>query len=249
LIVRRVPFTAAEIAKRRGSRRLKTIHPEQLQLALEGKVASVYGHSFILADIHWQPAVWIEHFHRHRAQIEERLKEAKLGQALRHLPSANQHANRVWLQAALLALNLTALCCDLCPAAGASGKAPTDAPLRRTAKTLRRILFNVPRQDRPQRPSDDPQAPRRLPPRRRLPGHTRRDLPAAALTPRGSPAGPTSTPPAPPSLATPKTRPQRRSTGPTGHPRTDSLHATTSSHRDHAQITPDGTRPQRYSLI
>src|ERR1700682_350665 len=35
LIVRRVPFTAAEIAKRKGSRRLKTIHPEQLELALE----------------------------------------------------------------------------------------------------------------------------------------------------------------------------------------------------------------------
>ena len=144
LIVRRVPFTASEIAKRKGSRRLKTIHPAQLQLALEGKVASVYGYSFILSDLHWQPAVWIEHFHRHRAQIEERLKEAKLGQALRHLPSGNEHANRVWLAAALLALNLTAFCCDLCPAAGASGKAPEDAPLRRAAKTLRRLLFNVP---------------------------------------------------------------------------------------------------------
>ena len=70
LIVRRVPFTASEIAARKGSRRLKTIHPEQLELALEGKVASVYGYSFILSDIHWQPATWIEHFHRHRAQIE-----------------------------------------------------------------------------------------------------------------------------------------------------------------------------------
>jgi hypothetical protein len=144
LIVRRVPFTATEIAKRKGSRRLKTIHPEQLQLALEGKVASVFGYSFILTDIHWQPAVWIEHFHRHRAQIEERLKESKLGQALRHLPSGDEHANRVWLTAALLALNLTALCCDLCPAAGASGKAPDNAPLRRAAKTLRNLIFNIP---------------------------------------------------------------------------------------------------------
>ena len=144
LIVRRVPFTASEIAKRKGSRRLKTIHPAQLQLALEGKAASVYGYSFILSDLHWQPAVWIEHFHRHRAQIEERLKEAKLGQALRHLPSGNEHANRVWLAAALLALNLTAFCCDLWPAAGASGKAPEDAPLRRAAKTLRRCCSTCP---------------------------------------------------------------------------------------------------------
>jgi DDE family transposase len=144
LIVRRVPFTAAEIAKRKGSRRLKTIHPEQLQLALEGKVASVFGYSFILTDIHRQPAVWIEHFHRHRAQIEERLKESKLGQALRHLPSGDEHANRVWLTSALLALNLTAFCCDLCPAAGASGNAPANAPLRRAAKTLRNLLFTIP---------------------------------------------------------------------------------------------------------
>jgi Transposase DDE domain group 1 len=144
LIARRVPFTAAEITKRKGSRRLKTIHPEQLALALEGKVASVFGYSFILTDIHWQPAVWIEHFHRHRAQIEERLKDSKLGQALRHLPSGDEHANRVWLTSALLALNLTAFCCDLCPAAGASGKAPADAPIRRAAKTLRNLLFTIP---------------------------------------------------------------------------------------------------------
>src|SRR6266508_5806794 len=144
LIVRRVPFSAAEIAQLRGSRRLKTIHPDQLALALDGQIEQVHGYSFILTDIPHQPTAWVEHFHRHRAQIEERLKEAKLGQALRHLPSGDEHANRVWLTAAMLALNLTAFCCDLCPAAGASGKAPDDAPLRRTAQTLRRILFNIP---------------------------------------------------------------------------------------------------------
>jgi len=145
LIVRRVPFSAQKIAD--GSltaRRRKTIHPDQLAMALDGQVASVFGYSFILTDIPHQPTVWVEHFHRHRAQIEERLKEAKLGQALRHLPSGNINANRVWLTCALLALNLTACCCDLCPAARASGKAPKDAPLRRAAHTLRRILFNVP---------------------------------------------------------------------------------------------------------
>ncbi|MGH2844247.1 MAG: IS1380 family transposase, partial [Solirubrobacteraceae bacterium] len=145
LIVRRVPFSAQKIAE--GSltaRRRKTIHPDQLALALDGQICSVFGYSFILSDIPDQPTVWVEHFHRHRAQIEERLKDTKLGQALRHLPSGDQNANRVWLTAALLALNLTAFCCDLCPAAGASGKAPDDAPLRRTAQTLRRILFNIP---------------------------------------------------------------------------------------------------------
>ena len=104
----------------------------------------MFGYSFILSDLYHQPTTWVEHFHRHRAQIEERLKDAKLGQALRHMPSGDVNANRVWLTAGLLALNITAWCCDLSPAAAASGKAPKDAPLRRTAQTLRRILFNVP---------------------------------------------------------------------------------------------------------
>jgi Transposase DDE domain group 1 len=144
LIVRRVAFSASQIARLRGSRRLKTIRPDQLQLALDGETETVFGYSFILTDIDDKDARWVEHFHRHRAQIEERLKDAKLGQALRHLPSGDEHANRVWLTCALLALNLTAWCCDLCPAAGASGKAPDDAPLRRAAQTLRRMLFNIP---------------------------------------------------------------------------------------------------------
>ncbi len=145
LIVRRVPFTAERIARLKGSRRLQTIHPEQLQMALDGTVDSVYGYSFILTDIPHQHTAWVEHFHRHRAQIEERLKDTKTGQALRHLPSGDINANRVWLTSAMLALNLTAFCCDLTPAAAASGHAPDKrTPLRRHAATLRRLLFNVP---------------------------------------------------------------------------------------------------------
>ena len=144
LIVRRVPFTAERIARLKGSRRLATIHPEQLQMALDGTVDSVYGYSFILTDIYHQHTAWVEHFHRHRAQIEERLKDTKTGQALRHLPSGDINANRVWLTAAMLATNLTAWCCDLSPAAAASGQAKPNTPLRRHAHTLRRLLFNVP---------------------------------------------------------------------------------------------------------
>ena len=145
LIVRRVAFTAEQIAKLRGSRRLATIHPEQLQMALDGQTDTVYGYSFILTDIPHHHTAWIEHFHRHRAQIEERIKDTKTGQALRHLPSGDINANRVWLTAAMLALNLTAFCCDLSPAAAASGHAPDKrTPLRRHAHTLRRLLFNIP---------------------------------------------------------------------------------------------------------
>jgi hypothetical protein len=144
LIVRRRCFSARELSSNPRARRLKTIHPEQLQLALTGQLQSVFGYSFILTDIHDQPAVDVEHFHRHRAQIEERLKDAKLGQALRRLPSGDANANRVWLTAVLAALNLSAMLCDLSPLAGASGTAPADAPLRRHAKLLRRALLRVP---------------------------------------------------------------------------------------------------------
>jgi hypothetical protein len=144
LIVRRVCFSARDLSKSPRARRLKTIHPEQLQLALAGKVASVFGHSFIITDIPDRPAADVEHHHRHRAQIEERLKEAKLGQALRHLPSGDANANRLWLTAVLTALNLSAMLCDLSPLAAASGAAPANAPLRRHAKTLRRALLCVP---------------------------------------------------------------------------------------------------------
>lgn len=144
MIVRRTHYTAAQISQNMSARRRKTIDPQQLAMLTDGEIASAYAYSFILTDIHDQQAVWVEHFHRHRAQIEERLKDAKLGQALRRMPTSDLHANRVWMTAALTALNLTALICDLCPAAGASGKAPLDAPLRRTAKTLRALLFCVP---------------------------------------------------------------------------------------------------------
>ena len=84
LIVRRVPFSAERVAN--GSvraRRRKTIPPEQLQLAIDGHVETVYGYSFILADHPAQhDSAWVEHHHRHRAHIEERLKDAKLGQVL-----------------------------------------------------------------------------------------------------------------------------------------------------------------------
>jgi hypothetical protein len=65
LIVRRVAFSAAKIADGSlNARRRKTIHPEQLALALDGELTSVFGYSFI-TDIADQPAVWVEHFHRH----------------------------------------------------------------------------------------------------------------------------------------------------------------------------------------
>jgi Transposase DDE domain group 1 len=147
LIVRRVPVSAEEL--RQGNpkaRRRKTVPPEQLQMVLDGELDSTYAYSFIVTDIpaSEKTTAQVELFHRQRAQIEERFKDAKLGHALRHLPSRDLNANRLWLCCTLLALNLCAWVCDISPAAGASGSAPDRTPLRRHAKTLRRLLFCVP---------------------------------------------------------------------------------------------------------
>jgi len=148
LIVRRVPICAQELlAGSPKARRRQTIPPEQLQMVLDGELPSTYGYSFIVTDIPAEEMITaqVEHFHRQRAQIEERFKDAKLGQALRHLPSGKLAANRLWLCCALLALNVCAWVCDISPAAAASGQAADeDAPQRRHAKTLRRLLFCVP---------------------------------------------------------------------------------------------------------
>jgi hypothetical protein len=148
LIVRRVPVTAQELlAGSPKARRRKTIPPEQLQMVLDGQLDSTFAYSFIVTDIPAQEmgTAEVEHFHRRRAQIEERFKDAKLGQALRHLPSGKLAANRLWLACALLALNTCAWVCDISPAARASGNAADqDTPLRRHAKTLRHLLFCVP---------------------------------------------------------------------------------------------------------
>jgi hypothetical protein len=162
LIVRRVAVSAAELrAGNPRARRRTTIPKDQLQMVLDGQLASTYAYSFIVTDIpqDQKTTTEVEHFHRCRAQIEERFKDAKLGQPLRHLPSGNLDANRLWLACCLLALNITAMVCDISPAAaaGTPTAANTNAedrdsnadldsnlPLRRHAKTLRRILFCVP---------------------------------------------------------------------------------------------------------
>jgi len=115
-------------------------------MVLGGELDSTYAYSFIVTDIPQaeMSTAEVEHFHRQRAQIEERFKDLKLGQPLRHLPSGDLNANRLWLCCCLLALNLSAFICDLSPAAAASGEAEEDTPLRRHAKALRRILFCVP---------------------------------------------------------------------------------------------------------
>lgn len=139
LVIRRVRFAAEGIASDLRARRRRTIPPAQLSLVAAGEASVAYGYSFILTDMPG-PADLIEHHHRRRAQIEERIKDHKLGVSLRHLPAADQNANRTWLTASGLALNILAMLSDL-----AFGPDPDDRlPRRRQAKHLRRMLLCVP---------------------------------------------------------------------------------------------------------
>jgi Transposase DDE domain group 1 len=139
LIVRRVAHQADALSDDPRARRKRTIPREQLDLGLAGEADVVYGYSFILTDIEGSAAE-VEHHHRDRAQIEERIKDAKLGVSLRRLPLSDLDANRVWLHCSALALNLLALLNDLM----FGPEPPGHLPRRRQAKFVRRMLLCVP---------------------------------------------------------------------------------------------------------
>jgi len=49
----------------------------------------------------------VEHWYRHRTQVENVFRDAKHGAALRHLPSGYPEVNQAWMWGALLAASLT----------------------------------------------------------------------------------------------------------------------------------------------
>jgi len=108
LIVRRVRIPVEELSDDVRSRRRRTVPKAQLQFALEGRVEFVYGYSFILTDLDGDAAE-IELWHRQRGQMEERVKELKLGDGLLHFPLGSLDANRAWQTAAVIAHNLVAV--------------------------------------------------------------------------------------------------------------------------------------------
>lgn len=139
LVVRRVAFAAEGLASDPRARRRRSIPAAQLSLVESGEASTAYGYSFLLCDMPGE-AELVEHHHRRRAQIEERIKDHKLGVSLRHLPASDLAANRTWLFASSLALNILAMLSDL-----AFGPDPDERlPRRRQAKYLRRMLLCVP---------------------------------------------------------------------------------------------------------
>lgn len=139
LIIRRVEHQSDQLSDDPRARRKRTIPKQQLALGLAGEADLVYGYSFILTDRPGTVAE-VEHHHRDRAQIEERIKDAKLGVSLRRLPLGDLDGNRVWMHATTLALNLLALLNDLM----FGTEPPGHLPRRRQAKFVRRMLLCVP---------------------------------------------------------------------------------------------------------
>ena len=110
-LVRRVAVAADDISGDPRARRRRTIPADQLKLALEGDLDQVYAVSFIVTNIPIyntptngatlpagaDTATSVEVWFRHRTDIEERIKEAKHGAALGHLPSGKPQLNTVWM--------------------------------------------------------------------------------------------------------------------------------------------------------
>src|SRR6266496_443437 len=110
-VVRRVKVRAEDISTDPRARRRRTIPKGQLALALDGLVEHVYAYSFIATNIDVSTpakAAALEAWHRMRTDIEDRIRDAKHGAALRHLPSSSRAVNTVWMWGALLAVNMSA---------------------------------------------------------------------------------------------------------------------------------------------
>jgi hypothetical protein len=140
-LVRRVKVRAGDISTDPRARRRRTIPKDQLALALDGLVGHVYAYSFIATNLDVSTpanAVAAEAWHRMRTDIEDRIRDAKHGAALRHLPSASRAANTVWMWGALLAVNLSAWLQELAGLDTGNGRG------RAHLGTLRHRLLMVP---------------------------------------------------------------------------------------------------------
>ena len=139
-IARRTRIPADKIPTERARKR-RTIPKDQLALALEGRLDHVYGYSFILTNLDVaadEKLAEVEWWYRHRTDIEALNKDAKLGAALRHLPSADHAVNSVWMWAALLACAISSWIQEITGIDRGNGRG------RRTVNRVRRELVNVP---------------------------------------------------------------------------------------------------------
>jgi hypothetical protein len=110
LLIRRVRLNLdhGQVSADPRARRRRTLHPEQRALPLDelADADAVYGYSFVVTNLDVSTgtkAAEVEHWYRHRTQIENLFRDTKHGAALRHLPSGHHAVNRAWMWGALLA--------------------------------------------------------------------------------------------------------------------------------------------------
>jgi hypothetical protein len=113
LLIRRVALDvdAGQVSADSRSRRRRTLHPDQRALPLNelAGAEAVYGYSFLMTNLDvstLEKAATVEHWYRHRTQVENIFRDAKLGAGLRHLPSGYPEINTAWMWAALLAASI-----------------------------------------------------------------------------------------------------------------------------------------------
>jgi hypothetical protein len=105
-LCRRVKVTPETLSGDPRSRRRRTIDPDQLSLLASGEVDHASAYSFIITNLEGS-VVDVEAWFRQRALVEEKIKDSKLGLALRHIPSGYESVNVMWMWAALLGLNIS----------------------------------------------------------------------------------------------------------------------------------------------
>jgi hypothetical protein len=113
LLIRRVRLdpAAGQVSADPRSRRRRTLHPDQraLPIAELAEADTVYGYSFILTNLDVSTpdtAAAVEHWYRHRTEVENVFRDGKHGAALRHLPSRYREVNLAWMWGALLAATM-----------------------------------------------------------------------------------------------------------------------------------------------
>jgi hypothetical protein len=113
LLIRRarLDVTTGHVSADPRARRRRTLRPDQRALPIVelAELNAVYGYSFIVTnrDVSTpERAAAVEHWYRHRTQVENIFRDAKLGAALRHLPSGYPQINRAWMWGALLAVSI-----------------------------------------------------------------------------------------------------------------------------------------------
>ena len=153
LLIRRVRLdvSAGQVSTDPRSRRRRTLHPTQRALPITelADADAVFGYSFIVTNLDVSTpdnAAAVEHWYRHRTQVENIFRDAKHGGALRHLPSGYPQVNTAWMWGALLAVSIAGWLHQLTATPG-PGSALTGHGVRggqAMIATLRQRLIRVP---------------------------------------------------------------------------------------------------------